>query len=129
MIIGLALMLFGYFTEAALPTGASWSPEQAAAFQKASAELHGASYGKEHDHSKEHSHGEADRSSREYLKAKEEFEKSRNALERAYSRRTWIKYGVILTGVLIAGYGIVVVGIDKMKADDALTKPHKPKKH
>jgi hypothetical protein len=31
--------------------------------------------------------------------------------------------------VLIAGYGIVVVGIEKMKADDALTKPHKPKKH
>lgn len=129
MIVGLALMLIGYFTDTAMPTGASWSPQQAAAFQKASADLHGASYGKDHDHSKEHSHGEADRSSPEYLKAKEAFDKSKGDLERAMSRRVWIKYGIILTGVLIAGYGIVVVGLEKMKADEALTRPHKPKKH
>ncbi len=129
MIVGLLLMLVGSWSEIVVPTRAVWTDEQAKEYEKASADMHGSSYGKSHDHSKEHSHNEPDRSSPEYLKAKEAFDRSRAQLDRAVSRQTWIKYGIILSGVLIAGYGIVVVGIDKMKADDALTKPHKPKKH
>jgi|GEM_PF-3617490 len=128
MIVGLTLMIAGYWSETALPTGAMWTDDQAAAFQKASAELHGASYGKGHDHSKEHSHNEPDRSSPEYLQAKEAFEKSRTALDRAYSRKMWIKYGIILMGVVISGYGIVCVGLEKMRADEGATQTHKRKR-
>src|SRR5689334_13253498 len=129
MIVGLVLMLHGSLSEIPVPRSTVWTDKQAEEYEKASAELHNSSYGKSHDHSKEHSHNDADRSSPEYLKAKEAFDKSRAELDRAVSRKTWIKYGVILAGVLIAGYGIVVVGIEKIRADEEGTHRHKSKKH
>lgn len=131
MLIGLLLMFLGYMSESALPTSAVWTDQQAEAFQKASATMHGANYGKAHDHSKEHSHdGPApDRSSPEYLQAKADFDKSRIELDRAVSRQAWIKYGIIFTGVLISGCGIVMVAVEKMKEDEGSTHRHKPRKH
>lgn len=122
MIVGLLLMFAGYWSEAVIPTSAVWSPEQAAEYQKASAEMHGASYAKGHDHSKEHSHDEPDRSAPEYVKAKAAFEKSRTELDRAVSRRSWLKYGIIFVGVAISGYGIVLVALDKMRVDEEATQ-------
>lgn len=130
MIVGLLLMFAGYWSETALPTSTTWTDQQAEEFQKASVVMHGASYGKSHDHSKEHSHDgpEPDRSSPEYLQAKAAFDKSRTELDRAVARRTWIKYGIIFTGVLISGLGIVVVALEKMKADEGSTPRRKPRK-
>ncbi len=128
MIVGLLLMLLGYFSEAVIPGKTVWNDEQAAAYQKASGELHGASYGKGHDHSKEHAHNEPDRSSPEYLKAKEAFDRAKSELDRAANRQIWIKYGIILTGVVISACGIVRVALDKMQADEEATMTHRPKK-
>ncbi len=132
MIVGLLLMFAGYWSEAALPASATWTDEQAEAFQKASQVMHGASYGKSHDHSSGHSHDggpEPDRTSAEYLAAKAAFDKTRTDRDLAEARRAWIKYGIIFTGVLFSGYGIVVVAIEKMKADEGSWQRHKPRKH
>jgi hypothetical protein len=130
MIVGLLMMFAGYWSESALPTSATWTDQQAEEFQKASVVMHGASYGKSHDHSKEHSHDgpEPDRSSPEYLAAKAAFDKTRADRDRAEARRSWIKYGIIFTGVLISGVGIVIVAIEKMKADEGNTQRRKPHK-
>jgi hypothetical protein len=130
MIVGLLLMFAGYMSESALPTAAVWTDEQADQFQKASAQLHGASYGKGHDHSKEHAHDdEPDRSSPAYLEAKAAFDKARGELDTAIARQAWIKYGIIFTGVLISGFGITIVAIEKIKADDDSKPRRKAHKH
>ena len=120
MIIGLALMAFGYVQESIVPNNAVWTDEQAKTYSENSARMHTAAYAG-HDHSKESAHGEPDRKNPEYLNAKADFEKSQADLAAALSRRAWTKYGVILLGVVIAGYGIVCVAIEKMRADNEST--------
>lgn len=120
MIIGLALMAFGYVQESLVPTSAVWTDEQAKTYSENSARMHNAAYSG-HDHSKENGHAEPDRNSPEYLKAKADFDKSKADLAAALHRQTWMKYGVILLGVVIAGFGIVRVAIDKMRADEETT--------
>jgi hypothetical protein len=120
MIVGLVLILCGYLQEHILSTNGGWTDEKAIAHGKNAAQMHNAAYSG-HDHSKENAHGEPDRKSEEYLKAKAEFEKSKADLESAHSRQTWMKYGIVLTGVAITGFGIVRVAIDKMRADEATT--------
>jgi hypothetical protein len=120
MIVGLVLMFVGYVQESIMPTSAVWTDEQAKKFSENSARMHNAAYSG-HDHSKEHAHGEPDRSSPEYLKAKADFEKSKADLAAALGRQAWMKYGIIMLGVVIAGYGIVHVAIEKMRADEATT--------
>ena len=129
MIVGLLLMLVGSWSDNPIPTGAVWTDEQAREYNKASGELHTSSYGRSHDHSKEHSHGEPDRTSEEYLRTKAAFDKAKKDLDLARSRQSWFKYGIILTGVLISGLGIIRVGMDKMRADEEATQTHRPKKH
>lgn len=120
MIVGLVLIFFGYIQENVLPTNATWTDEQAKTYSENSARMHNAAYSG-HDHSKENAHGEPDRKSAEYLKAKADFDKSKADLEAAQTRQAWMKYGIILTGVAITGFGIVRVAIDKMRADEAST--------
>jgi hypothetical protein len=52
------------------------------------------------------------------LAAKAGFEKSREALERVHTRRSWIQYGLIFAGAALAGIGVVTEGIAKMKDDN-----------
>ena len=68
MIVGLALIFFGYIQENILPTNATWTDEQAKTYSENSARMHNAAYSG-HDHSQENPHGEPDRKSAEYLKA------------------------------------------------------------
>jgi hypothetical protein len=118
MIIGLLLMAAGYFSPSVTPTSAVWSDEQAVEYGKAAARLHNASYGASHDHSQQHSHEEDPHKSPEYVAAKEAFEKSKAALDRARSRQSFVKYFLILSGVIITGVGIAQAAMTKMKADD-----------
>lgn len=120
MIVGLVLMFFGYVQESIVPNNAVWTDEQAKTYSENSARMHNAAYSG-HDHSKKDSHGEPDRSSPEYVKAKADFEKSKADLAAALNRQVWMKYGIILLGVAIAGFGIVRVAIDKMRADEETT--------
>lgn len=119
MLVGLALMFGGYWFQWALPVQSVWTDEQAREYGVNSARLHTATYGKEHDHSKPHSHSEPNLKDKEYVEAKAAFEKSVKARDAAISRLDWIKYGIILTGVVIAGCGVLQVMLEKMKNDDA----------
>jgi hypothetical protein len=120
MIVGLVLMFFGYVQESLVPNSAVWTDEQAKKYSDNSARMHNAAYAG-HDHSKANAHGEPDRNSPEYLKVKADFEKSKADLAAALNRQVWAKYGIILLGVAIAGFGIVRVAIDKMRADEETT--------
>jgi hypothetical protein len=126
MIVGMVLMSVGYFyNPTTLPTSAVWSDEQAMEYSQAASRFHSASYAG-HDHSQGAGHSEPDRNSPEYLAAKAAFEKSKQALDHALARQTWIKYGFIVAGVLIAGAGIGQVCVAKASADD---QPRKRKNH
>jgi hypothetical protein len=118
MIVGLVLMASGYFSPSVMPTQAVWNDEQAQEYGQTAARLHNASYGATHDHSQQHAHDEDPHKSPEYVAAKEAFEKSKSALDRARSRQSWVKYGLVFVGVIITGFGIAQVGMQKMKGDE-----------
>ncbi|QDU25575.1 hypothetical protein ETAA8_06440 [Anatilimnocola aggregata] len=124
MMMGMACMLAGYLYQSFIPAQAVWTDEQAREYSQNSARLHTATYGKEHDHSKPHSHDAPNLKDEEYVAAKAAFEKSVQARDRALARLEWIKYGLIFTGVIIAGGGVGVVALEKMRSDDA-PRPHK----
>lgn len=131
MLAGLALMVIGNFYQAALPTSAVWTDEQAREYSRASAELHSASYGAGHSHDQgnTHSHDAGDiQKSTEYLTAKAAFDKSKGDLDRARSRQVWIKYGLIALGVLIATCGIMPIALDKLKEGSQASGSRKPRK-
>lgn len=131
MLAGLALLVIGNWYQAALPTSAVWTDEQAREYSRASAELHSASYGAghSHDHGHDHSHDAGDiQKSADYLAAKAAFDKSKGALDRARSRQVWIKYGLIALGVVIATCGIIPIALDKLKEGSQANGSRKPRK-
>ncbi|WP_425616500.1 hypothetical protein NA78x_000148 [Anatilimnocola sp. NA78] len=128
MMVGLALMFIGYWFQSALPVQTVWTNEQALEYGQNSARLHTATYGKEHDHSKPHSHSEPNLKDKEYIEAKAAFEKSVQARDNAISRLSWIKYSIVATGVIVAGWGVLQVMFEKMKNDDRPRHVSKPKR-
>lgn len=129
MIAGLALMFLGYWYQVAIPTSVIWTDEQAREYGSSAARLHSASFGAEHDHSQEHSHSGPDVKSKEYIEAKAAFDKSKGDLDRARSRQSWIKYGIILSGVFVAACGVLIVAFEKLKNDDQPKHRAKAHKH
>lgn len=120
MLIGLSCMAGGYFHEHFVPTQSVWTDQQAEELGQASARFHAASFGKDHshEHGQPHAH-QVNYRSDEYQTAKAAYDAQRGDLERSLERQTWIKYGMVLTGVLIAGWGVLRVAMGKLGEDDA----------
>lgn len=127
MIVGLSLMGVGYWYESLVPTQSVWTDEQARELGEASARFHSASFGKDHSHDPGSSHShDVDHQSPEYQQAKAVYEAKQGELDRSRQRHVWIKYGIVLTGVVMAGWGVVRVAIDKMN-DDETPAPRRSK--
>ena len=111
MLLGLGLVAASFFADVVMPTGSRWTEEDGAKLQKASAELHAANYelpqagdsgGPRQDKRPGYDPVAA---KAKYVAAKEEYEKQTARLEAVRSGQRWLKWGIRLSGILLAAIG------------------------
>ncbi|MDX1946860.1 MAG: hypothetical protein SFU86_15770 [Pirellulaceae bacterium] len=106
-IVGLAVMFFGPLAFDTLPPQTVWTDEDAQAYSKAGADLHSATYGANHTHEPGHKHAIPAADDPALVAAREAFQVQAARLHKAQSRQVWMKWGIRVVGILLAGGGVV----------------------